>query len=189
MIPCSQCTVNAAAAMMVNREESKVTVRWTSQSVRSLHQQEQQVMAESSASSCRTLAGATSTSALVQQATAATAATAAVRSDMIQINPGGTVLVVNLPPADVLSQQQQQQSSQVPQATLVTRGMTNSASTLSVPLSTLSLSSHTGSTGTASELMVSNNSSNNYAASNNPPPYPEVSLSQTPFLPSAEQPS
>ena len=28
MIPCSQCTVNAAAAMMVNREESKVPVRW-----------------------------------------------------------------------------------------------------------------------------------------------------------------
>ncbi|XP_040152174.1 protein neuralized isoform X2 [Anopheles arabiensis] len=159
---------------MARSHSSLAAAAATSQSVRSLHQQEQQVMAESSASSCRALAGATSTSALVQQATAATAATAAVRSDMIQINPGGTVLVVNLPPADVLTQQQQQQqSSQVPQATLVTRGMTNSASTLSVPLSTLSLSSHTGSTGTASELMVSNNSSNNYAASNNPPPYPE----------------
>ncbi|XP_050084364.1 protein neuralized isoform X2 [Anopheles aquasalis] len=115
-----------------------------------------------SAASCRTIAG-----------------TATVRPDMIQINPGGTVLVVNLPPADVLSQQQQQQQqhqqSQPPQqATIVTRGMTGSASTLSVPLSTLSLSSHTGSTGTgtAVELMATNNNNNNnYAASNG---YPEA---------------
>uniref|UniRef100_A0A182PKJ5 Protein neuralized n=1 Tax=Anopheles epiroticus TaxID=199890 RepID=A0A182PKJ5_9DIPT len=180
-LPMPPVPSGCASSMYMARSHSSLASA-TSQSVRSLHQ-EQQIMAESASlatGSCRTLAGGSSTSALVQQTTVATtaaaaAATASVRPDMIQINPGGTVLVVNLPPADVLTQQQQQQSVQAPQATIVTRGMTTSASTLSVPLSTLSLSSHTGSTGTASELMASNNNSNNYAASgsNNPPPYPE----------------
>lgn len=74
--------------------------------------------------------------------------TSAIRSDTIQINPGGTVLVVNLPPTEMLQSGASQPSVQQAQATIVTRGMPNSVSTLSVPLSTLSLSSHTGSTGT-----------------------------------------
>ncbi|XP_053697797.1 protein neuralized isoform X2 [Sabethes cyaneus] len=75
--------------------------------------------------------------------------TASLRSDMIQINPGGTVLVVNLPPTEVISPTSSQPSVQQAQATIVSRGLPNSASTLSVPLSTLSLSSHTSSTGTS----------------------------------------
>ncbi|XP_053680204.1 protein neuralized [Anopheles nili] len=168
----SSCAANLYEARS-HSSLASVTTAATSQSVRSLHQVQQQAMVESAAlagASCRTLAGSSSTTALVQQSTTATTATASVRPDMIQINPGGTVLVVNLPPADVLSQQQQQASQ--PQATIVTRGLTTSASTLSVPLSTLSLSSHTGSTGTASELMASNNNSANYAASSSA--YPET---------------
>uniref|UniRef100_A0AAG5CMH5 Protein neuralized n=1 Tax=Anopheles atroparvus TaxID=41427 RepID=A0AAG5CMH5_ANOAO len=140
----------------------------SSQSVRNLQVQMQSnassVMAEA-VSSCRTLAGSSSTSALATTTTA----TATVRPDMIQINPGGTVLVVNLPPTDLLTQQQQQHTAQA--AIVTARGMTTSASTLSVPLSTLSLSSHTGSTGTGGDLMATNNNNNNnYAASNG---YPE----------------
>ncbi|XP_055602975.1 protein neuralized isoform X2 [Uranotaenia lowii] len=70
-----------------------------------------------------------------------------IRPDMIQINPGGTVLVVNLPPTEVISPASSQASVvQHAQASIISRGgLPNSASTLSVPLSTLSLSSHTGS--------------------------------------------
>uniref|UniRef100_A0A182NCE1 Protein neuralized n=1 Tax=Anopheles dirus TaxID=7168 RepID=A0A182NCE1_9DIPT len=149
---------SCASNMYMARSHSSLAAAATSQSVRSLHQESAQVMAES-AGSCRTLAGASSTNALAT----ATATAAAVRPDMIQINPGGTVLVVNLPPTDLLTQQQQQLTQPQAQATLVTRGMTTSASTLSVPLSTLSLSSHTGSTGTGGELM----------ATSNTPAYPE----------------
>ncbi|XP_058823735.1 protein neuralized isoform X2 [Topomyia yanbarensis] len=92
---------------------------------------------------------------------------AAVRSDMIQINPGGTVLVVNLPPTDVISPASSQPSVQQAQATILSRGgLPNSASTLSVPLSTLSLSSHTGSTGT-SEIVPAYNYNEPLPAYNN----------------------
>lgn len=75
------------------------------------------------------------------QPAAPTTSAATIRQDMIQINPGGTVLVVNLPPTDV--QASSQPSVQQASATLVSRGgLPNSASTLSVPLSTLSLASH-----------------------------------------------
>lgn len=99
-----------------------------------------------------------------------TTTTATIRPDMIQINPGGTVLVVNLPPTDVISPASSQPSVQQAQATIVSRGLPSSASTLSVPLSTLSLSSHSGSTGTAelvpaysyAEPMPSYNNASNY---------------------------
>lgn len=71
-----------------------------------------------------------------QQQQQSVAAAAAIRPDMIQINPGGTVLVVNLPPTDVMSPTASQPSVQQAQATIVSRGLSNSASTLSVPLST-----------------------------------------------------
>ncbi|XP_052865836.1 protein neuralized [Anopheles cruzii] len=159
---------SCASSMYDVRSMGAATTSQQQQSVnRSL-----QVQMQSSAS-CSSSAGPEAASLA---AASCRSVTATVRPDMIQINPGGTVLVVNLPPADVLSQQQQQQQQQqqgqTAQATLVTRGMTASASTLSVPLSTLSLSSHTGSTGTVGELMATNNNNNNnsYAASNG---YPE----------------
>lgn len=110
------------------------------------------IPAPSSAASCsalyepRAMTASTSQRSLqiqpaaIQPAAPTTSATA-IRQDMIQINPGGTVLVVNLPPTDV--QASSQPSVQQASATLVSRGgLPNSASTLSVPLSTLSLASH-----------------------------------------------
>lgn len=105
-----------------------------------------------------------------QQVHPTTTTTATIRPDMIQINPGGTVLVVNLPPTDVISPASSQPSVQQAQATIVSRGLPNSASTLSVPLSTLSLSSHSGSTGTGellpaysyAEPMPAYNNASNY---------------------------
>ncbi|XP_055640842.1 protein neuralized isoform X2 [Toxorhynchites rutilus septentrionalis] len=96
----------------------------------------------------RPLASSASQRSLQVQQSAQPQPSQAIRSDMIQINPGGTVLVVNLPPTEVISSAASQPSVQQAQATIVSRGLQNSASTLSVPLSTLSLSSHTGSTGT-----------------------------------------
>ncbi|XP_062563152.1 protein neuralized-like isoform X1 [Armigeres subalbatus] len=105
----------------------------------------------------RAMTASTSQRSLQVQSTCQQAQpTATIRPDMIQINPGGTVLVVNLPPTDIISPASSQPSVQQAQATIVSRGLPSSASTLSVPLSTLSLSSHSGSTGTGEILPAYN---------------------------------
>lgn len=104
----------------------------------------------------RPLSASTSQRSLQVQPATQPQPAAGIRSDMIQINPGGTVLVVNLPPTEVMSPAASQTSVQQAQATIVSRGLPNSASTLSVPLSTLSLSSHTGSTGNSDILPAYN---------------------------------
>ncbi|KAL9697563.1 hypothetical protein quinque_001004 [Culex quinquefasciatus] len=117
------------------------------------------IPAPSSAASCsalyepRAMTSSTSQRSLQVQSVSAQiqpscSSSANIRPDMIQINPGGTVLVVNLPPTDVQGTSSQQQPTiQQASATLVSRGgLPNSASTLSVPLSTLSLASNGSST-------------------------------------------
>lgn len=121
-------------------------------------------------------------SAQIQPASSSSVAAAAtIRQDMIQINPGGTVLVVNLPPTDVnAASSSQQPSVQQAQATIVSRtGLPNSASTLSVPLSTLSLASHTGSTGEMLPAYTYPEPLPSGAAYNNASNYPST-LSVTP---------